>query len=78
MQKGIRSNLVTNVHADVMTEGGTKEYGDGSLRFRPDSRLLTVIGMPEEEPELRGISYFIMQDDHLDRVRFVHKPWYPD
>jgi hypothetical protein len=70
MQEGIRSNVVTNVHDEVLTEG--------SLRFRPDSRLLVVIGMPEEEPKLRGISYFVMRDDHLDRVRFIHKSWYPD
>lgn len=45
------------------------------LAFRPDSRLLVVIGGINEDPARRGISYFVWQDGHMKRIRFVHKAY---
>jgi hypothetical protein len=45
------------------------------VRFRPDSRLLIVIGGINEEPARRGISYFVWENDRLKRIRFVPKPY---
>lgn len=45
------------------------------FRFRPDSRLLVVIGGINEEPARRGISYFIWEHQRMKRIRFVHKAY---
>lgn len=45
------------------------------LRFRPDSRLLVVIGGINEEGARRGISYFVWKKNRLQRIRFVHKAY---
>ena len=45
------------------------------VRFRPDSRLLIIIGGINEEPARRGISYFVWKNDRLKRIRFVAKPY---
>jgi hypothetical protein len=75
MQDGLNSNVAYNVHSDLLvTTGNLDWHAEGSIKFKADSRLLVVIGEPEERSELRGISYFVMRDDHLDRVRFVSKP----
>lgn len=43
--------------------------------YRADSRLLVVIGGIDEDPARRGISYFVWEDERLQRIRFVHKPY---
>jgi hypothetical protein len=42
-----------------------------------DSKLLVLIGMPEERDESRGITYYVWEDDRLKKVRFIPKAWYP-
>ena len=59
---------------------GYEDFVDASgawnlLRFRPDSRLLVVIGGINEEGARRGISYFVWKNDRLQRIRFVHKAY---
>ena len=52
------------------------EPPDGHLvKFRLDSKLLIVIGGVNEDPSLRGISYFVWDHERLRRIRFVHKPY---
>lgn len=54
------------------------EPPEGQLvKFHLDSRLLVVIGGINEEPALRGISYFLWEKARLRRVRFVPKPLEP-
>ena len=45
------------------------------LRFRPDSRLLVVIGGINEEGARRGISYFLWDNGRMKRIRFTHKAY---
>lgn len=45
------------------------------LKFRRDSKLLVLIGGINEDPALRGISYFLWEHERLRRIRFVHKPY---
>ena len=44
------------------------------IKYRRDSRLLIVIGGINNDPALRGISYFVWDGKRLDRIAFVHKP----
>ena len=48
-------------------------HGD-LINFRLDSKLLIVIGGIDEDAALRGISYFLWENERLCRIRFVHKP----
>jgi hypothetical protein len=61
---GLGYYTVTDVQGDLI---------DKSSQFRLDSALLIIIGMPNEDPALRGVSYFVMRDDRLVRIRFVRK-----
>ncbi len=63
--KELNTNISINVESELLPQ---------ILQFHPNSKLLVVIGMPNEKPELRGISYFMMQDDNLAKVRFIPKP----
>lgn len=75
---GLKYNEATNVHDELLTPGHFDWHAGGSIKFHLDSALLVVIGMPNEDCDLRGISYFVIRNDKLERVRFIHKPWYPE
>lgn len=67
-------NLSTIDNENVDWEG--LEGPDGRLiRFRLDSRLIVVPGGINEDPQLRGISYFVWERQSLRRIRFVAKPY---
>ncbi|HEY6096042.1 MAG TPA: hypothetical protein VIU93_13920 [Gallionellaceae bacterium] len=72
---GVTYNDATNVHHELL-EGGDLWHASGAVKFRPDSRLLVLIGMPEEDTARRGISYYVWNGTQLSLVRFVHKAWY--
>jgi hypothetical protein len=44
------------------------------VRYRANSKLLVVIGDINEDPALRGISYFVWEHNKLKRIRFVPRP----
>lgn len=77
---GARSNHAVNVHHELLGPGGILDHwhGFGAVQYRPDSRLLVLIGMPGESVENRGISYFVWEKERLTRIRFVPKAWYPE
>ncbi|MDD4958741.1 MAG: hypothetical protein PHS51_05285 [Gallionella sp.] len=50
-------------------------HGGKSVNYRADSKLLVVIGGINEDPALRGISYFVWEDNKLKRIRFVPRPY---
>jgi len=76
---GARTNAAVNVHHALLGDGDMFQqwHGTGAVWYRGDSKLLVLIGMPEESEENRGISYFVWENNKLRRIRFVHKPWYP-
>lgn len=45
------------------------------VRYRADSKLLIVIGDINENPALRGISYFVWKHKQLKRIRFIPRPY---
>jgi hypothetical protein len=47
---------------------------DHIIEYRKDSSLLRVIGLINENPDLRGISYFVWENNKFKRVRFVPRP----
>jgi len=55
--KNLRSLVWTNVYDDVLR--------DDVLRFRKDSDLLIVVGMPNDEPAARGVSYYVWTGSDL-------------
>jgi len=65
---GVHTNAAVNVHEALLGQ---------TLQFQPDSRLLRLIGMPEERDEDRGISYYLWDHNRLNRIRFVRKGWHP-
>ncbi|MFZ2266825.1 MAG: hypothetical protein WAV95_04525 [Azonexus sp.] len=70
------ANLLAIDNNNVNYEDFLNAAGDWDLlRFRPDSRLIVVIGGINEEPARRGISYFVWENDRLKRIRFVHKAY---
>jgi hypothetical protein len=72
---GARTNSIVNVHDTLLVGGGpSRRRADfGALRYRVDSRLLILIGTPEDRAANRGISYFAWENDGLKRIRFVPK-----
>jgi hypothetical protein len=74
---GVTTNVAVNVHHDLL-EGGDLWHASGAIKFRNGSRLLVLIGMPEERTKDRGISYYVWERDRLRLVRFVPKAWYPE
>ena len=70
-----RTNSVVDVHEELLIDGDSspRRADFGALRYSVDSRLLVLIGTPEERRENRGISYFIWENDSLRKVRFVPK-----
>lgn len=72
---GVTYNVATNVQRELL-EGGDLWHSSGAVKFRADSRLLVLIGMPEERTSDRGISYYEWVGNQLKPVRFVPKPWY--
>ncbi|BBE50462.1 hypothetical protein OYT1_ch0899 [Ferriphaselus amnicola] len=65
-------DAIDNINVDYDALEGSDE---SLIKYRPDSRLLVIIGGINEDPKLRGISYFVWEHDKLRRVRFVHKPF---
>ncbi len=51
---GTRSNAFVNVHESLE---------DQTLQFRLDSKLLVLIGTPEEDTTRRGISYYVWDNN---------------
>jgi len=75
---GARTNLAVDTHHALLGNRDVFEVwsGAGTLRYQTDSRLLVLIGMPEENEENRGISYFVWENERLRRVRFIPKVGY--
>jgi hypothetical protein len=69
---GVTTNVAVNVHPTLLA-GGDFWHAAGSIKFRANSRLLVLIGMPEERVEQRGVSYYVWENDKLRRIRFIHK-----
>jgi hypothetical protein len=72
---GVTSNVAVNVHEKLL-EGGNLWHASGAIKFQADSRLLVLIGSPEEDNNRRGISFYVWNENHLSLVKFVHKAWY--
>jgi hypothetical protein len=72
---GARTNSVANVHDELFVDGDSspRRADFGALRYRVDSRLLVLIGTPENRAGNHGISYFVWENDSLRKVRFVPK-----
>mgnify|MGYP003334268877 CR=1 FL=1 len=72
---GVTSNAANNVH-DALFDGKPKWPNEGSIKFQANSKLLVLIGMPEEDSKRRGISYYVWRHNRLSLVRFIPKAWY--
>ena len=75
--QGAKYNVAVNVD-DTLLEPGDRWHASGAIWYRTDSRLLVLIGMPEERVGDRGISYYVWEGGTLKRVRFIPKAWYPE
>ncbi len=49
-------------------------YENGTLRYRADSRLFVLIGVPGEDEKRRGISFFEWTGTRMKLLRFVKVP----
>ncbi len=74
---GVTTNVAVNVHEKLL-EGGDLWHASGAIKFQLESRLLVLIGSPEEDNNRRGISYYVWNENRLSLVKFVHKAWYHD
>jgi hypothetical protein len=72
---GVRTNSIVDVDEEVLVDGepNPRRADFGALQYHADSRLLILVGTPENRAEQRGISYFVWNDDRLARIRFVAK-----
>ena len=73
----VTTNVAANIHQDLL-KSGNLWHASGSIKFRNDSALLVLIGMPEERTKDRGISYYVWEHNRLRLVRFVPKAWYSE
>ncbi|TLS78237.1 hypothetical protein FE236_00315 [Mariprofundus erugo] len=67
------ANLQTTDNVNI--DYAIADADDRLVQYRPDSKLLVVIGGINEDPELRGISYFVWEHNALNRIRFVPKTY---
>ena len=72
--KSISTNIAANVDLGLIN-GGTVWPNEGSVKFRADSKLLVLIGAPDEDGSRRGISYYAWDHNQLQLVRYVPKPY---
>lgn len=72
---GATYNVAVNIHHSLL-EGGSSWHGGGAIQYRANSRLLLLIGNPEEK-KARGLFYYKWEDNKLKRVRFVATPMFP-
>jgi hypothetical protein len=74
--RGASINHVDNVHDELLVDDNPspRRSDFGSLRYSADSRLLVLVGVPDNRPEDRGISWFLWENDALRRLRIVRKP----
>ncbi|MRV76001.1 hypothetical protein GJ700_30235 [Duganella sp. FT92W] len=73
---GVTLNAANNIE-DALFDGKPRWPNAGSLKFKPDSQLLILFGMPEEDSKRRGISYYRWHNNKLSLLRHVPKAWYP-
>jgi len=66
------ANIAVNVHESLLA-GGDLWHSSGAIWYRADSKLLVLIGMPNEDEKRRGISYFVWRKNQLSLLRFVPK-----
>jgi hypothetical protein len=73
---GLRTNSIVDVDAELLGDDvrPARRADFGALRYRVDSRLLVLVGTPENQPAQRGISYYVWEGEGLRRIRFVAKP----
>ena len=45
---------------------------DGPLKFRANSRLLVVLGAPEEDDARHGIAYYVLEGERLRLLQRIH------
>lgn len=65
---------MTDQKAIKAGDSGRLEKPEGSrVEYRPDAKLLIVIGGISAGPNLRGISYFVWEQYGLKRIRFAHR-----
>lgn len=55
--------------ASELLDASERWPGIGPVKFRADSRLLVLLGMPNENTKLHGISYYEMRDGRLQLLR---------
>jgi hypothetical protein len=67
----LRTHQSWNVDDSALSGSHGKE--PGTISFTVDSRLLVVTGGINDDPALRGISYFVWTQDILRRIRFSHR-----
>ena len=70
--QGLSSIDATNVQQELL-ESGDFWHEPGSIKFRKGSRLLMLVGAPQEDASRRGISYYVWNGTKLVLVRFVKK-----
>jgi hypothetical protein len=58
----------SNIHDEVVDRG--------TLLFRRDSRLLVAVGMPNEDPLVRGVSYYEWTGNALKPLLRARRNWY--
>lgn len=65
----------TNLHEEVLSPSNAlfSWSKEGSLKFKSDSKLLIMIGAPEERAQERGISFLVWNDNKIKRIRLVKK-----
>lgn len=51
----------------------TGETNVDALNYRPDSRLLIIVGTPNENLKNEGMTYYVWRSDKLTRLRFTAK-----
>src|SRR4051812_21204974 len=68
---GARTNSIIDIDGELLTyvSSSPRRADFGALRYSAESRLLVLIGTPEQRTENRGISYFVWENDGLRRVR---------
>jgi hypothetical protein len=73
--RGATLNYIDNIHDDLLVDDNPSPLRSdfGALRYSADSRLLVLVGMPDNRPADRGISWFVWENNLLRRIRIVRK-----
>lgn len=67
-------SIAFNQVADSMLDASPHWPNEGPAKFRADSKLLVLLGAPEEDQRRQGINYYVLENGNFKLLRHIKFP----